>query len=71
MEGINIITDEKGNQKAIILDLLIFKKEGIKAETVLDNLKNLQELIDKAGIAPEKKTTWEAAKDKLSQLKDL
>ena len=50
INGINYITDESGNNKAIILDLIRFKKDGIKAEVVIEALANLQQLIDNAPI---------------------
>ncbi len=67
-EGISIITDDKGNNKALIIDLLYLKKANIKAEEVLKGLSNLQELIDST---PEKyqQNTWDAAKEKLNKIK--
>ncbi|KHJ37819.1 hypothetical protein PBAC_19800 [Pedobacter glucosidilyticus] len=67
-EGISIITDDKGNNKALIIDLLYLKKANIKAEEVLKGLSNLQELIDNT---PEKsqQNTWDAAKEKLNKIK--
>lgn len=72
MEGINIITDEKGNNKALILDLLLFKKNNIKAEMVIEQLKDLQKWIDETAEQKKENTnTWEVAKAKLNQLKDI
>jgi len=72
MEGINIITDEKGNNKALILDLILFKKNNIKSEIVLEQLKDLQKWIDETGEQTKPNdNTWEAAKSKLNQLKEL
>lgn len=71
MDGINTITDERGDNKAILLDLIYFKKENIKAEDVLKALNNLQSLIDSAGSTSQKDNNWDAAKEKLNQLKNL
>ena len=72
MEGINIITDEKGNNKALILDLILFKKNNIKAEKILEELKDLQKWIDETEeLKKSANNTWEAAKSRLNQLKDL
>lgn len=71
MEGINIITDEKGNNKALILDLILFKKNNIKAENILEQLKDLQKWIDETDDQTKANNTWDAAKSKLNQLKDL
>lgn len=71
MEGVNIITDDKGNNKALILDLILFKQKGIKAETVLEHLKDLQQWIDETGVnTKQNSNTWEAAKAKLNNLKN-
>lgn len=69
MEGINFITDEKGNEKGILLDLIAFKKYNVKAADVLDALSGLQQLIDKAGIDNKKARSWELAKEELKNLK--
>ncbi len=65
IDGINFITDESGNNKAIILDLVRFKKDGVKDKTVLEALVNLQELIDNAAIEKKSANTWDQAKEKL------
>lgn len=71
MEGINIITDDKGNNKALILDLLLFKKNGIKAESIIEQLKDLQKWIDETGEQTKpNNNTWEAAKEKLNNFKN-
>lgn len=67
-EGISIITDDKGNNKALIIDLLYLKKANIKAEEVLKGLSNLQELIDNTPVKPQQ-NTWDAAKEKLNKIK--
>ena len=69
IEGINFITDEKGKEKAILLDLIAFKKSGIKSDAVLEALSNLQQLIDSAGAETAKANNWDAAKEKLKNLK--
>ena len=65
IDGINFITDESGNNKAIILDLVRFKKDGVKDKTVLEALVNLQQLIDNAVVEQKSANTWEQAKEKL------
>ena len=69
MDGVNIITDDKGNNKAIILDLLILKQKNIKAAEVVQSLSNLQKLIDDVQVGQPKENNWEAAKSKLSDIK--
>jgi len=69
VEGINYITDEKGNEKGIILDLIAFKKYNIKESDVLKALSGLQELIDRAGIDQKKAGNWDLAKEQLKDLK--
>jgi len=65
IDGIDFITDEMGNNKAIILDLIRFKKDGVKDEVVFEALKNLQQLIDTASSEKKSSNTWEQAKEKL------
>ena len=65
IEGINFITDEMGNNKAIILDLIRFKKDGVKDVVIFEALKNLQQLIDNASSEKKSSNTWEQAKEKL------
>ncbi|HQS50310.1 MAG: hypothetical protein B7X86_12875 [Sphingobacteriales bacterium 17-39-43] len=65
IDGINFITDESGNNKAIILDLVRFKKDGVKDKTVLEALVNLQQLIDNAVVEQKSANTWAQAKEKL------
>jgi len=69
VEGINYITDEKGNEKGIVLDLIAFKKHNIKESDVLKELSGLQELIDRAGIDQKKAGNWDLAKEQLKDLK--
>ncbi|WP_304064341.1 hypothetical protein [Pedobacter glucosidilyticus] len=66
--GISMITDDKGNNKALIIDLLYLKKANIKAEEVLKGLANLQELIDNTLEKPQQ-NTWDTAKEKLNKIK--
>ena len=69
LEGINYITDEKGNEKGIILDLIAFKKHNIKESDVFKALSGLQELIDRAGTDQKKAGNWDLAKEQLKGLK--
>lgn len=69
VEGINYITDEKGNEKGIILDLIAFKKNNIKESDVLMALSGLQALIDRAGTDQKKAGNWDLAKEQLKDLK--
>lgn len=68
IEGINFITDELGNNKAIILDLIRFKKDGVQDKAVFEALVNLQQLIDNAAIEKKSGNTWDQAKEKLKKL---
>lgn len=69
VNGINFITDDKGNKKAILLDLILFKKEGINADVILKELACLQQLIDEASVENKSINTWDQAKEKLKNLK--
>jgi hypothetical protein len=69
VNGINFITDENGNAKAVLLDLIQFKKDGLSAESVLNSLSDLQQLINNAGAEKKAPNTWEEAKEKLKGLK--
>ncbi len=69
INGINFITDDKGNKKAILLDLILFKKEGINADVILKELACLQQLIDEASVENKSINTWDQAKEKLKNLK--
>jgi len=69
IKGINFITDEKGTEKGILLDLMVFKKEDIKAEDVFKALTNLQQLINDAEPDKIKFNNWDLAKEKLKNLK--
>jgi hypothetical protein len=65
IDGINFITDESGNNKAIILDLVRFKKDGVRDIAVFEALNNLQQFIDNAAIEKKSANTWDQAKEKL------
>lgn len=69
INGINYITDEAGNNKAIILDLIQFKKDGVNDLAVFDALSNLQQLIDNASAEKRPSNTWDQAKEKLKSIK--
>lgn len=69
INGINYITDEAGNNKAIILDLVRFNKDGIKDIAVFEALVNLQQLIDNAPLDGKALGTWNQAKEKLKNFK--
>ena len=69
INGINFITDEKGKNKAILLDLVQFRKEGILESAVIEALSGLQQLIDHAGLENKEANSWEKAREKLKNLK--
>ena len=69
INGINFITDEKGNNKAILLDLVQFRKEGIGESAVFEALSGLQQLIDHAGLENKAANSWDKAREKLKNLK--
>jgi glutamate synthase domain-containing protein 3 len=69
IKGINYITDEQGSKKAILLDLIQFKKDGTSAEAIIEALSELQILINDAGAEKRAANTWELAKEKLKDLK--
>lgn len=69
IDGINFITDENGKRKAILLDLIQLKKDGISAESIIDSLSDLQQMINEAGLEKKAPNTWEMAKEKLKNLK--
>ena len=69
IDGINLITDERGNTKAILLDLKQFKKDNVSATSILNSLSDLQQMINDAGVEKEAHNTWELAKEKLKGLK--
>lgn len=69
INGINFITDEKGKNKAILLDLVQFRKEGIGESAVFEALSGLQQLIDNAGLENKSANSWEQARENLKKLK--
>ncbi|MEJ7692048.1 hypothetical protein [Daejeonella sp.] len=69
IEGIKFITDEKGNQKGIILELPALKKHKVKASEVIEALSGLQELIDNAELDTQKASNWDLAKEHLKNLR--
>ncbi len=69
IEGIKFITDEKGRQKGIILELPALKKHRIKAMEVFEALAGLQDLIDNAEIDTQKTSNWDLAKENLKNLR--
>lgn len=69
LNGINFITDDNGAKKAILLDLIQFKKDGTSAEAIIEALSELQILINDAGAEKKVVNTWELAKEKLKNLK--
>ncbi len=68
VQGINYITDEKGNETGIILDLVSFNKNNVKASAVINALSELQRLIDQAGSVNKKSSNWDLAKEKLKEI---
>ncbi len=69
VNGINFITDDRGNTKAILLDLKQFKKDNVSAASILNSLSDLQQMINDADVEKEVPNTWEIAKEKLKGLK--
>lgn len=70
VNGINYITDEKGNKTGIILDLIAFRKHKVKAVDVIIALSELQELIDNT-IDKGNSKNWDLAKKQLKGLNDI
>ncbi len=68
MNGINYVTNEQGNVKALLLDLVKFKNDGTKAEEILKALNNLQQLINEAGVEEKAIKSWNSEKEKLKNL---
>jgi len=70
MNGIKYVTNEKAEIKAIILDIEQFKKDGVSAAEVLQQLTGLQQIISNAPLSNKKEnTTWDAAKKALEKFK--
>ncbi len=70
MNGINYVTNEKTEIKAILIDLVQLKQDKILAAQVLKHLFDLDELINNAPL-PTNKTgnNWDAAKQTLGNFK--
>ncbi len=69
VNGINFITDEKGNKTGIILDLITFRKHHVLATEVINALSGLQELIDGAENPDKESKNWDLAKEQLKAFK--
>ena len=70
MNGINYVTNEKTEIKAILIDLVQLKKDNILAVEVLKHLLDLDELITNAPLpVKQNPKTWDAAKQSLGNLK--
>ena len=71
MNGINYVTNEKTEIKAILLDLVQLKQDKTAAEKVLKQLADLQDLINNAPEpAKQNLKTWDAAKQALEKFKE-
>lgn len=71
MNGINYVTNEKTEIKAILLDLVQLKQDKTSAEKVLKQLADLQELINNApDPTNQNHKTWDAAKQALGKFKE-
>jgi hypothetical protein len=69
MNGLNYVSDEAGNIKAVLIDLIRIKESGIASDQVLEALGNLQLLIDQAVVPAKSGSNWDQAKEKLKNLK--
>lgn len=71
MNGINYVTNEKTEIKAILLDLVQLKQDKTAAADVLKQLSVLQELINNAPEPVRQNLkTWDAAKQALEKFKE-
>lgn len=71
MNGINYVTNEKTEIKAILLDLVQLKQDKTAAEMVLKQLADLQDMINNAPEpAKQNLKTWDAAKQALGKFKE-
>jgi hypothetical protein len=71
MNGINYVTNEKTEIKAILLDLVQMKQDKTVAADVLKQLSDLQDLINNAPEpAKQNAKTWDAAKQALEKFKE-
>lgn len=70
MNGINYVTNEKTEIKAILIDLVQLKQDKILAAQVLKHLFDLDELINNAPLPiKQNQKTWDAAKQSLGNFK--
>lgn len=69
MNGLNYVSDESGNIKAVLIDLIQMKESGVTAAQTMEALSNLQILIDQAVVPVKKADNWDQAKEKLKNLK--
>lgn len=65
MNGINYVTNEKNEIKAILIDLVQLKQNKSLAQDVLNCLQDLDSLIKNAPL-PSKQNTWDVAKQALN-----
>ncbi len=69
MNGLNYVSDDAGNIKAVLIDLIEIKASGITADQILEKLNDLQKLIDQAVLPAKSGNNWNQAKEKLRNLK--
>lgn len=69
MNGLNYVSDDAGNIKAVLIDLIEIKASGITADEILEKLNDLQKLIDQAVLPAKSGNNWNQAKEKLRNLK--
>ncbi len=71
MNGVNYVTNEKAEIKAVLIDLVQLKQDKTLAQEVLKHLQDLDELINNAPLqAKQNQNSWDAAKKALSNLKE-
>lgn len=69
MNGLNYVSDDAGNIKAVLIDLIQIKASGIPADQILEQLNDLQSLIDQAVLPAKAGNNWNQVKEKLRNLK--
>lgn len=69
MNGLNYVSDDAGNIKAVLIDLIEIKASGITADQILEKLNDLQKLIDQAVLPAKSGNNWNQEKEKLKNLK--
>jgi len=69
MYGLNYVSDEAGNIKAVLIDLVQMKEAGITAAQAIGALNDLQMLIDQAVVPAKKTGNWDQARERLKNLK--